>query len=172
LAVTPQLSLGATGKWVYEKIHDFSGHGLGADLGGLYSLPDGRTRIGGMVQNIGTEIQAVGEEKAGFPTVFKLGISHILKGSNILVSAEVNKPVDNDFFYNLGAEIYQIRPLVLRAGWSSLAKDLKTGEGDDNLAGFGFGIGFSWQKYKIDYAYSSFASLGGIHRMTLSGGVN
>ncbi len=168
-AVNPQFNLGASGRIVYEKIQDFSGYGLTADLGGIYTLADGRTRIGGVIQNLGDEIEAIGEEKGGVPTVLKLGISHVLKGSGILVSAEVNKPVESDFFFNFGVEIDRIRPLLLRAGWSSYARDLKVGEDSDKWAGVGFGLGLFWNKLKIDYSYSSFAALGGIHRFTFSG---
>lgn len=170
VAVKPQISLGATGKLIYEKIQNYSGYGLAFDLGGLYSFPDGRTKIGGVIQNLGREMEAVGEVKGGLPTVFKLGLSHILKESGILVSAEVNKPIDNDFFFSLGAEISQIRPLLLRAGWSSVGSDLKTGDSSDKWAGFGFGIGVLWNDFKFDFAYSSWASLGGIFRYTLSRG--
>ena len=53
--------------------------------------------------------------------------------------------------------------------WSSLGKDLKLGEDSDKWAGFGFGLGLRWHNLKIDYAYSSYASLGGVHRITFSG---
>ncbi|OGC90685.1 MAG: hypothetical protein A2142_01310 [candidate division Zixibacteria bacterium RBG_16_48_11] len=169
LAVDSQFNVGATGKVVYEKIQDFYGYGIALDLGGLYALADGRTKIGGVVQNLGSEMNAIGDEKGGLPTVFKLGLSHVLKESRILFSAEANKPVDNDFFFNFGAEISQIQPLLLRAGWSSSGSDLKTGEDSDKWAGFGFGVGLRWERLKIDYAYSSFAALGGVHRFTFSG---
>ncbi|OGC87985.1 MAG: hypothetical protein A2142_02060 [candidate division Zixibacteria bacterium RBG_16_48_11] len=171
-AINPQFSLGGTGKLIQEKIQDFSGYGLAVDLGGLYTLADGRTKIGAVLQDLGTEMDPVGEEKGGLPTVVKLGLSHILRESGILVTAEANLPVDDDIFFNLGGEITQIRPLLLRAGWSSLGSDLKIGEDSDKWAGFGFGLGLLWQKYKIDYSYSAFAALGNIHRVTLSGSLD
>jgi hypothetical protein len=166
-AVSSQLNLGATGKVVYERIQDEFGYGLAVDLGGIYTLKDGKTKIGAVIQNLGPEIQAIGEDKGGLPTSFKLGISHVLKGSGILFSGEADFPLEDRVIFNVGAEANQVRPLVLRVGYSTLASDLKTGENDD-WAGLGFGIGFLLEQFKFDYAYSSFASLGSIHRITLA----
>ena len=164
----PFLNLGATSKIIHEKIDDLSGYGWGLDLGAIYSLPDSRTNFGFAVQNLGAEINAIGGEKAGLPTQFKLGLTHILKGSEFLFLAEINKPVDYKFFFNFGVEISKIQPLLLRAGWSTSGSDLKFGGDSDQWAGISFGLGALWQELKIDYSHSFLGALGGVHRVTLS----
>jgi hypothetical protein len=169
-AINTRFSLGATGKFIYEKIEGYSSDALALDLGVLYISRDTRTRIGGVGQNIGTQLKGhTKSHKDPLPTSVKLGISHRMRELPLIVALDAAKPFDNDIFFNLGGEFTALEPLYLRFGWSSFGKNFKTDSDKDNLAGFAAGFGVTWKVYRFDYAYSSYADLGGVHKISVSG---
>ena len=168
--VGSQLNLGVTGKFIYEKLDDFSSDALAFDVGALYLLRDGRTRLGAAGQNIGAQLKGATEShKDPLPTSVKLGISHKMRELPLTVALDAAKPVDNDFFFSLGGEFTALEPLYLRLGWSSFGENYKTDSDKDNLAGFAAGFGVTWKVYHFDYAFSSYADLGGVHKISISG---
>jgi len=169
--VNPSFDAGATVKIIFEKISDYSTSALAVDLGGIYTAADGRTRFGATVLNLGKQMKSAGSIKESLPTVYKIGFSHHLKELPLVVAADLNKPRDNNFYLNLGGEFIHFKNLLLRAGWSSNSGDIKDVSDGGSLAGFGFGLGFLWKNYKLDYSYSSFADLGSVHRFTMAGSI-
>jgi hypothetical protein len=83
---------------------------------------------------------------------------------------DVEKPRDNDLGLLAGLEYRPVRDFFVRAGYRSLdarVGDAATSNGD--LAGWTFGIGIAAsRRYRLDYAYSSFADLGDAHRVGLA----
>jgi hypothetical protein len=168
--INTRFSLGATGKFVYERIDGFSSDALALDLGVLYISKDGLTRIGGVGQNIGSQLKGLTKShKDPLPSAVKIGISHRMRELPLTVVSDVTKPFDNDIFFNLGGEFSALEPLYLRFGWSSFGKNFKTDSDKDNLAGFAAGFGVTWKVYRFDYAFSSYADLGGVHKISISG---
>jgi hypothetical protein len=163
------LSVGASAKMIYGKIEDYGSDAYAVDLGGLYSLPNGRTRIGASVQNLGFQRSGyLSDHTDGLAPVFRLGASHQLQGLPLLLSVDLFKPTDQHLNVNLGGELLPVENFSLRVGWSSLGQDQRVGTDRDNLAGFSGGLGVSWQRYRLDYAYSSQAEMGDVHRATIS----
>ena len=170
--ISPKFSLGGTGKFIYEKLENYSSDALALDVGVLYTSGDSRTRIGGIGQNIGVQLRGATEShKDPLPASIKVGISHHMRELPLIVAADAAKPFDNDIFFNLGGEFTALKPLYLRMGWSSFGKNFKTDSDKDNLAGFAAGFGVTWKVYRFDYAYSSYADLGGVHKISISGGI-
>ncbi|MFH1334888.1 MAG: PorV/PorQ family protein, partial [Candidatus Zixiibacteriota bacterium] len=171
-SLNPNFSLGGTGKFIYEKIEGYSSDALAMDVGALYISKDGRTHIGGVAQNLGVQLQGATEShKDQLPASVKVGLSHQLRELPLIFAADVAKPFDNDVYFSLGGEITALKPLYLRVGWSSFGKNYKTDSDKDNLAGFAAGFGVTWKVYRFDYAYSSYADLGGVHKISVSGGI-
>ncbi len=163
------LSVGASAKFIYSKIEDYGSDAYAVDLGGLYSLPNGRTRIGASMQNLGFQRSGyLSDHTDGLAPIFRLGANHQLQGLPLLLSADLLKPTDHHVNVNLGGELEPVENFSLRLGWSSLGQDQKVGTDRDNLAGFSGGLGVGWQRYRLDYAYSSQAELGDVHRVTIS----
>jgi hypothetical protein len=163
------VSLGVTAKAIYSKIEDYSSDAYALDLGGLYLLSDGRTRIGLSAQNLGFQRSGYGSGyKDGLGPIFRVGASHQLAGLPLLLTVEACKPTDQHLNVNVGGEVQPAEALYLRLGWSSLGLDQKVGTDKDNLAGFSGGLGVRWQTYRLDYAYSSLAELGNVHRATIT----
>ena len=167
--MSDELSLGATAKVIYSKLEDYSSDAYALDLGGLYLLPNGRTRVGMVVQNLGFQRQGyASDHKDGLAPILRAGASHQLIGLPLLVAMDAYKPMDHHFNVNFGGELHPAESLYLRLGWSSLGLDQQVGTNRDNLAGFSGGIGVKWKQYYLDYAYSSLAELGAVHRATLN----
>ncbi len=171
-SLNSQISFGATGKFIYEKIESYSSDALALDLGIIHISKDARTRFGLVGQNLGFQLKGFTEShKDDLPTAVKVGMSHQVRELPLTVALDAAKPFDNDIFFNLGAEFTALKPLYLRIGWSSFGKNFKTDSDKDNLAGFAGGFGVIWKVYHFDYAYSSYADLGGVHKISISGGI-
>jgi hypothetical protein len=163
------ISLGGSAKMIYSRIDEYTSDAYAVDVGALYPLPSGRTRIGASVQNLGFQRSGyISDHTDGLAPVFRLGASRQLEGLPLLLSVDVYKPTDHHLNINLGGELALVENFNLRLGWSSLGLDQKVGTNKDNLAGFSGGLGICWQQYRLDYAYNSRAEMGDVHRATLT----
>jgi hypothetical protein len=172
--IKPRFDLGANVKFIVESegAQNHSSDALALDLGGFYQHKDERTRFGAVVHNLGFQLKGFSSShKDPLPTVVKLGISHSLKEVPLLVVGDVSIPFDNDVYFSLGGELTYLKPLFLRVGWTSFGENYKTGLDKDKWAGVSLGFGINWKKYKFDYAFSSYGDLGGVHRVTIAGGI-
>jgi hypothetical protein len=168
--VKPGWSLGATGKFIYEKIDTYSSNGLAFDLGIMYAHGD-RTRVGFALTNFGAQLSGFTEtHKDPLPTKAAVGMSHQLRGLPLVFSSEIGRPFDADFYFSLGMEVVTLKPFFFRVGWTTIGRDYRIGTDNDILAGFAGGFGYTYLDYKLDYSYSSYADLGNVHRVTLSAG--
>ena len=163
------LSVGLSGKIIYEKLQDYSSSALAADAGVLYNFKDGRGRVGLMVQNLGFQISSFwGTRTEDLPTVVKVGGSIHPVGLPMNVALDVGFPTDNDLFVSGGVEYLKLNPAFLRAGYSTFGKNYKAGleSGKDNLAGFSGGFGVIVKKFQMDYAFLPYSTLGSAHRFS------
>jgi hypothetical protein len=163
------ISLGASGKIIYEKLQDYSSSALAFDLGALYHFPSGRARVGLAVQHLGFQISSFWEApREDLPITVKIGGSVHPEGLPMNVSLDVALPTDNDLFISGGVEYLKLSPVFLRAGYSSFGKNYKAGleSGKDNLAGFSGGVGVVVQKFQVDYAFLPHSTLGSAHRFS------
>ncbi len=169
MKVNYNLSLGASVKFIYEKIQEFSATGLAADLGVRYSTNRDRYSVGAAVQHLGFQMSSLGEEKDGLPITFRAGGSAKPRGLPMTLSGDLILPVDNDLIVALGAEYWELKPLYIRFGWNSFGSNYRTEESDDKLAGLALGVGFDVKNYQISYAFAPGAELGESHRITFTG---
>jgi hypothetical protein len=172
MAAKKNLHFGAVGKFIYEKIDKYSSTGLAVDLAAKIFLNNKLTSLGLTVQNLGGQLSGYQDnsEKEPLPMTFRAGISSRLRGLPMLVAADFVAPTDNDIYFCLGAEFLDLKPLFLRAGWSSFGSNYKTDSDKDDFAGFTAGFGLTQGRLHIAYAISPQAELGTGHRVTLTGG--
>jgi hypothetical protein len=167
--ISEGFSLGGTAKVIYGKLEDYSSDAYALDVGGLYVLPDGRSRVGFSVQDVGFQRSGYGSGHTdGLAPILRVGASRQLEGLPLLLAVDGYKPIDHHFNVNMGGELRPAESFFLRLGWSSLGLDQQVGTDKDNLAGFSGGLGVRWQTYRLDYTYSSMAELGEVHRATLT----
>lgn len=142
--VSPQFSVGLTGKLLYEKIYVDDASGYGFDFGASYFTKDYSLSV--MVANIGSvsELKNVSSE---IPALMRLGGSYRFNASKqfaITAAAEGFKVLSGGTFHlHAGAEAGYKDFLFLRAGYMS---------GYENR-NFTTGIGFRYQAWTLDYAF-------------------
>lgn len=150
-AVADFLDLGATIKFINEKLSDYSASAVAVDLGAKWYLPLRGWTVGASVSNIGSSLKFVrGREE--LPVTLRGGLGYRsanriwgLTGDAVWVR---NQNVEG----KVGGEVY-IWPehLALRAGYNSA---------NDVGRGYTLGAGFKWNDLAVDYAYVPFGDLG------------
>lgn len=157
------VSVGATGKVIYEKIDWDSATGFAMDLGLRYTAP--RRLVGGEV-SLGMAVRDLGpkmgyfDEDFDLPTAVQAGVSYkalaLPEGLNAVVAVDYEKTRDRDGGVLLGLELGYRQLVALRFGYRSAY------EQGDLTFGLGAGIGTT----SIDYAYMDMGDdLGATHRV-------
>ncbi|UCG62204.1 MAG: PorV/PorQ family protein [Candidatus Zixiibacteriota bacterium] len=165
------LSFGATAKFIYEKVQEFSATGMAIDIGGKYAADRDVYSLGLMIQNLGAQLSALGEEKDKLPISVRAGGAYTPRGVPITISSDLILPFDNDLVIAIGGEYLALRPFYARVGWNTFGSNFRAGDSDDKWAGFSVGMGFDIRRINISYAFSPSADLGESHRITLTGGL-
>jgi hypothetical protein len=164
--VMPGMSLGVTGRVVYEKIDWESATGFAFDLGGLYMIP--RTYLGGTWglglarRNLGPSVTFT-DGSSDLPYTFQGGVSYapewLPEQVSALASVDYRKTRYEDGTPLVGLEIGLADIVALRVG-SRLNQDVGT---------MSFGAGVKYKHIMIDYAYADYSeALGSTHRMALA----
>ncbi len=172
---TDKFSAGGTLKWFHSGLADLSVlgepglqdyyvEGFVGDFGTLYDTGFQSLKIGLMIQNMGPEV-TYDNVPVPLPATFKFGISMNIfetPGQAITVAAEFRHPSDTSEKILVGAE-YNLRQLYfLRAGYKSNFDE------ESFTAGGGVRVGVgSFGDIGVDYSYSDFGHLGGVHRLGL-----
>ena len=160
--LTDELSVGASVKYLQEKIDDKTASGFGVDLGARYEIPvmDGLS-AGVAVLNLGPQMKFI-EDEFDLPVMYKAGAAldvpfESLKG-DMLFAADVVKPASGDVKVHLGMEYEYQGMIALRFGYRS-------GWDNHNVSA---GIGVKAGQFRLDYALVPFYSdLGETHRGSL-----
>ncbi|HID96300.1 MAG TPA: PorV/PorQ family protein [Candidatus Latescibacteria bacterium] len=166
------LAIGGGVKVLYSKIDTYSSDAYAFDFGILFKPPVQGLYLGASGLNMGFVRRGYSSEvKETLPVNFKLGSSYKLAHLPLVVLGDINFPNDNDPFYSVGGEFSVGGGMYLRMGYNSLYRDLQK----EQWPGISLGTGFTWMArsdgmmYQVDYAYSSYAELGHVHRISLSG---
>lgn len=163
-----RLTVGANFKAVYSSIDDYTSDAYMLDLGLLSEGPfDGMT-LGASITNLGAVRSGFTDQvDESLPVNLRFGVAHRPAHTPLplLLLLDFNVPNDNDPYLAFGAEIKLGNGLYVRPGYSTQ----QTGAQGDDPLGLTAGAGLALQKYRLDYAYSSFPDLGDVHRVSLSG---
>jgi len=151
-ALSPAWSVGANFKMVRQSVEDFSGSGMGIDLGVMGGLTRD-LRIGASVLNIGGPTITLREKDESYPTELRGGLAMALLGGKGLITAEATHRADAGTQLRTGAE-FSVHALALRVGYFI-----------DNISA---GLGYRFKNgLQFDYGMSDH-ELGMIHRFGLA----
>ena len=157
--VSPGLALGASLKYISQKLDTAEDKAIALDLGSTYKLNPAWTAAF-VVQNLGTRI---GPDR--LPLVLKGGAATSFFDGKLAAGADLDWLVHDERFYTaLGAEYLPHKNFAFRAGYQFGRGADKLGSG---LVGLDVGIGLKSDRFAMDYAYVPFGDLGDTHRMTL-----
>ena len=163
-----RLVVGASLKVIYSSIQDYTSDAYALDLGLLADGPIKGMKLGVSISNMGgVRSGYTGGFKDSLPVVVRAGISHRPAHAPLplILLADVNLPNDGDPFFAFGAELQVGNTLFLRPGYSLQ----QTGQQGEEAIGLTAGAGVELQRYRLDYAYASYPSLGIVHRLSVSG---
>lgn len=160
--LSASLDVGATVKYLFEKIYVESSTGFALDVGMMYRSPFPNLRFGFVLQNLG-KMNALYAEKTSLPQISRLGVLYDfpLTSRNIAARAAVDlvKPSQENVRLHLGGEFVLWKQIALRAGFM---------EGYEAKS-YSFGIGVLRSTVRFDYALTPFTDdLGSTHRFSLN----
>ncbi|MFC2133332.1 PorV/PorQ family protein [Bacteroidota bacterium] len=160
--IVPNISAGATVKFLYENLFSDEASGIGFDFGLLFSdIVDG-VNLGASLRNIGS-MSKLRELETKLPVDLRIGASYDRNFpslfSDITIEAGYQKYTDTDDSHiHMGTEILYRGTLALRTGYI-------TGYDSKGLTA---GLGLTWGILNFDYAYVPFEyGLGNIHTISL-----
>lgn len=174
--LTPQFSAGVTIRYIEETLDVLKMRGVMVDLGTYYWMGLGTARFSAVVSNFGNQMRPQGSVTTlggnsvnGFqefspPTTFRFGfaVEPVNEEQHILTtSIQLNHPNDNSENISLGAEYRWMNSFALRAGYR-----INVDEQDLSL-GAGVVTSLDFVALAVDYGYSAFGRLGGVHRISL-----
>lgn len=160
------LSLGATGKYLNEKIENSQGAGFGMDLGAQLQLGRTPVRLGASALNLGQFQPASASLGAvTLPQVYRVGVALDQLIPHLLITQELRlEPGSVATSYLAGAELAiqagQVG-LSLRGGYEAAAAQI------GGLGGLALGAGVRFENLKVDFAYTPYGALGDPYRMSL-----
>ena len=161
-------------KVIYSSIAGSRSTALALDAGILYEIPSQNITLGASVLSLGTQLSSYMQTREALPLDVKIGITKRPEHLPVLLNLDfhkLNEPQDNFFqrfsSFSLGAEFLMSESVRLRVGYSNeQRKELKLGT-SSGLAGFSLGGGIILGDYIVDYAYNSYGSIGGLHRISI-----
>jgi hypothetical protein len=163
LPIGYNLSLGATGHFVYQKIYNDDASGIAGDIGLAWKAPVPGWTVAACVRNAG-KMGTLQQEASLLPTSADLGMAWDVFRSGevgLRVAGEGQYYFHDDLRFKGGLEGFWKEIIFLRAGYQT-GSELRT---------FSGGAGVAWKRYSFDYAYQPLAEdFGASHRFTL--GVN
>ena len=164
--INESFRVGLSTKYVISKIKN-TATAVAFDIGGQYYLFNDSLLLGLVAQNIGTRMKFISEGNS-LPLNIKLGVGYKLI-KNSVIELDVNLPSDNTIIVGIGAQ-YSILiktdflgngAIIPRVGYNTRSADIL------GFKGFSSGIGFSLEKYGLDYAFVPFGDLGLTHRISV-----
>ncbi|MBD3285158.1 PorV/PorQ family protein [candidate division WOR-3 bacterium] len=170
LAYTRQIGesfgIGISLKGLYENLYQVTGFGGSADIG-IHSRLTPSFSWGVVAQNLGGV--TYGDSTYLAPIQARLGASlrypALLFGAYF--AADVCVPADNNISVHAGAEVWPFEMLALRAGYQTGPQDI-TPDGLGVPAGLTGGLGFAFDRFRIDYTIAPYGKLGLAHRFGLA----
>lgn len=146
---TQDLSIGVTGKFLYEKLLIDEASGYGIDLGALYRTP-WSVNLALAVSNLGS-MSVLHDDASVLPRLLRAGagyqvaIEH-LDGSLILAADFLRNTVERTNHLHFGTEFDYQNSLALRLGY-------QTGYDAKNISA---GLGIRYSIMQLDYAFVPF----------------
>lgn len=144
------LFVGATAKYLFEKIYVNNADGYAFDLGVRYQTDIPNLSTGFAVTNLGS-MRALKIESIKLPALMRLGAAYVMPlgflSGNLLIEADGATVFrEKKFTLNVGVEADYQRIVFLRAGYQTVS----------DIKGFSGGIGAVYSQFRFDYGFTPF----------------
>ena len=151
--ILPDLSVGATLKYVRIQLAPSSARGVGStfavDVGGLYKIPAAHLNLGATLQNVGPSVTFINEDQASpLSRNLKIGAAWeaaSMKQFTLTLASDFNQSlVTSDFrVYNNGVELRFADQIAGRMGYYY--------DPLGDIQDLTYGLGISWRSLSIDF---------------------
>lgn len=162
-------------KYISNRIDNAGAGAVAADVGMMYLIPKARVTLGVSVLHIGTQLVSINSVQEPLPLDVRLGVSHQLRGLPLLVAVSLNRLADpadriTERFLNfsLGGEFYIAKIINLRVGYEHQRRRELAPDTQPRISGFSGGVGVVISALRVDYALSSYGTVGNLHRIGVS----
>jgi hypothetical protein len=161
--ITPDVRVGLTGKFLYQKIYVDEATGYALDFGALWQTPVDNLTLGGTLANIGS-MSKLRNDATTLPALLRCGPGYTLSlpGNNLVLVGAVEYMrilPEKTTYVNAGGEVTFNGLLAGRAGYQFGA----------DARGFSTGLGIHYGKFSLDYAFAKIgADLGDGHTFSIS----
>jgi long-subunit fatty acid transport protein len=164
------VTVGAGIQGLYGSIDTFFTIGLAGNAAVKFGFPvNGLEGLNAalVARNLGLTVKPYNTQRDPLPMSLGVGIGYDINDA-VRFALDVVKPLDNQVQFSAGVEGWIGEILALRAGYSSLGPDLRSGGGSDILAGLSTGLGIRYRGYQLDYCFTPMVELGMAHRLSLA----
>lgn len=175
-----QLYVGANLHSVISRVGSFSASALATDVGVLFHAPDESFSFSASINNLGFTLNSLGALNDELPLDFRLGVTKRLRHLPLLISLtgynlhDYDSVIDEANTFDqimqhvaIGGEFQFSDAFNLRFGYNHRRHETLKLKSRLDFAGFGFGAGIRLSRFKFDYGFNSWSSLGGLHQFTL-----
>lgn len=153
--------IGASGKFIQEKIENESASAFAGDIGAL--LQHQNLNFSASLHHIGPKMKFV-KEKEDLPQTVRLGVSGQFLDESLRLAADYALPNDDDGTIHTGAEYFLADQIAIRAGYQvTPGNKLDVG----GLTGLTAGAGLRFGQFSFDYAFTPFGDLGTTHKISI-----
>ncbi len=118
--LSPRLSLGGNLKIARQSVEDWSGGGIGVDLGAMYNVTP-NVRVGLSILNLAGPSIRLRNTDESFPTEYRAGLTSAILGGRGIVSAELDQVAGIGTRLRAGSEYWVQPSLGLRVGYNDQA---------------------------------------------------
>jgi long-subunit fatty acid transport protein len=173
--LAPEWSVGGAVTFIHSSIAEFRSSALAVNAGVLYRLPEQRLAFAASVLHAGAQLSTYHGVQEDLPLDIRIGVTkrpeHLPVNLNLnfhRLQEEASSLGDRFQRFSAGAEFDLSPSLRLRLGYNNqLRRELRLGT-SAGLAGFSGGFGVTIGGYLVDYAFSSWGTIGGLHRIAIS----
>lgn len=175
-----RLRYGANLNWLHNSIDSEGAQALTVDAGAVYHDAERRFSAGITVNHAGIVLSSIGSRRDDVPTDLRLGITKRLEHLPVLFSVTAYRLHDleggpggtttlgNIFYHVIPAAEFQFSDgFRVRFGYNHRRHDELKIKSRLDLAGVSTGVGVRVRRVAIDYGFTSWSSLGGLHRITI-----
>lgn len=174
-ALQSSATYGLNAKYIFSSIADSRSSAAAIDFGIQYIAVRDRMIIGASVRNLGTQFTPYMTTRESLPLDIAVGMSiypeHL--PAVLMVNVHQLNESQDSFFqhlraFSLGLEFEPGPNVHLRVGYNNERRqDLKI-QNSLGLAGFSIGGGINTEGYTVDYAFTSYGDIGGVHRVSVT----
>ena len=145
--LSDELMIGVTGKYVNQKLDDYSASAFAADLGVKYCFDN--IWLAAAVTNLGGEM-TFDQEAEKLPAAAKFGVAVMPFGPSMTTAVEVEQRFEGDLIVRQGIEFGFSGRYFLRSGYDYLPSQ----DGRNLSTALSFGAGIHLDVADFDYAYT------------------